>query len=46
MHLELTIHYGPLRLRIAEWAEKDPADITLEDVHRYEALCAREGREP
>ena len=29
---EAEVEYGPYRLRVAEWAEKDPADVTQNDV--------------
>ena len=31
------VTYGPLRLAVAEWAGIDPADVTGDDVARYEA---------
>lgn len=31
------VQYGPLRLAVAEWAGKSPADVTGDDVAHYEA---------
>lgn len=42
----LGITYGPLRLAVAEWAGKDPEDVTGDDVARYEIACDEEGRQP
>lgn len=46
MNIDITITYGPLRLRMAQWAGKDPADITMEDIAAYENYCQAEGIEP
>jgi hypothetical protein len=43
---EVAVEYGAYRLRVAEWAEKSPADVTPDDVGRYEIACDEEGRQP
>lgn len=46
MGLEVTgdidVTYGELRCAVAEWANKSPAEVTGEDVARFEA--EQEGR--
>lgn len=34
---EVDVEYGPLRLAVAEWAGKRPAEVTGDDVARFEA---------
>lgn len=43
---EAEVEYGPYRLRVAEWAGKDPAAVTAHDVGKYEIACDEEGRRP
>lgn len=38
--------YGEYRLRIAKWAGKSPADVTVEDAGKYELACEEEGHQP
>jgi len=32
---EVTVEYGPLRLAAANYHQKDPADVTGEDIARF-----------
>lgn len=34
---EVEVEYGPLRCTVAQWAGKSPAEVTGDDVARYEA---------
>jgi hypothetical protein len=38
---DVAVEHGPLRLAVAEWAGKSPAEVTGDDVARFEA--AQEG---
>jgi hypothetical protein len=33
---DVDVEYGPLRRAVAEWTGKSPADVTGDDVARYE----------
>ncbi|WP_280466794.1 hypothetical protein [Nocardia cyriacigeorgica] len=35
---EAAVTYGAFRLQVAEWAGKDPAAVTVEDIRAYEAV--------
>lgn len=36
-HGEVAVEYGQYRCRVAQWAGKSPAEVTGDDVARYEA---------